>query len=428
MPRKNIAGTWEGAPAFRWTRMVKGVRWRLLCRHQKPGEAKDNTGWLGLSESDWTEARSQAAANAWWDQQAKPKVLFPEGQAKFVDDINKLNQTLDKAGIENTADNKQFIRQIFDNIDKVQNVTQKGKKVKDWADAYLVGKLADKKSPGRYDNLKRSIRKFVESVGADSPVTAIDWQAWDNLSNKIRAGDLSDSYKRDIISDCRNFVRWLERREIIPEVKNIAETKIKVRSKKIKHFTKDELQLLLKQSKSMLNCFLLFFANCGFRQIDVATLTHSMIANGYVTRKRAKTEDTDAPIVSWKLWPETIKAINKFKTDSKDPDALLFTRDNGLPWVIEELNEKDNRSRDDVFRRDLWLPFNAKHKSRLPTDLMRGSCANLMKTDSDRTNQISVQTKYLGLSPSGIALKHYIDPPQEDLDAAVMRLREVLFP
>ena len=423
MPRKQTAGTWDGKPNYRWTRMIKGIRWRLLCRGQKSGEEKANTGYLDLPESDWTESRSLKAANEWWENWSP---LTPAQLAEchdIADQIAKFDRIMKKAGIPKKEETKELARQILENLDTIEEPIAKGKSVQYWIGKYQAGKLAAKPSPGRYDNLKRSLRKFSDSVGETAPVTDIDWQAWDDFVVAIKSGSLASSTQRDTLSDSREFIRWLERRDIVPAVKNLTETKTHVKLSKIEHFTKDELRKILQDSTGLLHCFLLLFANCGFRQSDVASLTPEMYDGKYITRKRKKAEDTNAPIVSWSLWEETIEAIEQYKEKS---GKLLFVRNNGKEWVIEKLNKDDNRGRDDAFYSDLWKPFKEELKLRLSCGDIRGSCANLLKTDSRYTNQLSLQIKYMGQSPSGVALKYYIDPPQEDLDDAIMSLRKTL--
>jgi integrase len=203
----------------------------------------------------------------------------------------------------------------------------------------------------------------------------------------------------------------------------LAETeKHMARHEKKRHaanLTKAELQKLLKDSSGMLRCFLLLFCNCGFRKGDVVALTHSMYDGKYITRTRPMTNTTNA----WLLWKETIEAIEQHQSKSGE---LLFVQDNGDPWVIEKLNSGNLKSRDDAFRRKLWLPFVLKHNVSSRFDLIRSSCARLLETDSERTNQSSVQIKYLGQSARGVALRCYTDPPQSDLDAAIMSLRKML--
>jgi hypothetical protein len=56
MPRSFKAGTFDGPPHYRWTKMYLGVRYRITCEH------------LGLPRELWTKEGSYRAANDWWQQ------------------------------------------------------------------------------------------------------------------------------------------------------------------------------------------------------------------------------------------------------------------------------------------------------------------------------------------------------------------------
>ena len=411
--------SWQGKPNYCWVKMVDGDRYKVTARQ------------LGFRGEDRTEAKTLDAANSWWEAQSiKPQKPKPKVDPLYS--VNKFGEPMILPGMfpGQLAELEQRIAGDPSVVSSIQRMTSPptGQSVGHWSEIYLSQKLAErtKRGSGRYDNIARYVNKLVASIGADAPITAIDWHSWDKFYAEVMSTEIVDTSQRDIIADCRNFVTWLTNRDLIPPVKNINETQVRVEAKAIEHFTKEELRRILAESKPnpMLYVFMLLFCNCGFRQSDVATLTSDMISkNGYLTRKRAKNKKKkDAPVVSWKLWPETIKAVNKVKSNGE----LLFVRDNGLPWVIDTLNSENKRSRDDVFRRELWKPFTKKHEWRLPSDLIRGSAGNLLKVDSEFTNQLSVQIKFLAQKPSGVALKHYLDPPQCDLDAAVMFLRTQL--
>lgn len=420
MPRKKHM-SWEGKPNYRWVKMVKGVRVVV--------KATD----LGFEGDDRTEANTLDAANAWWEarqqEQENPAFLKP-----FRDKIDKLKRVIAKVGLPSgdcVPEEVNSIRwQLSQNLDSIPDDTPTGQTVKFWMDTYLKSKLIrTERGFGRFDNIKRNVGKLAKHVGESSPVTMIDWKSWDSFTLGVKNGHLSPSTTRDLISDCRAFVRYLERRDIIPAVKNLPESaRKKVTATAIEHFTKEELRFILDHAEGLLRTFILLFMNCGFRQSDVSSLTPEMlkIKPGYITRQRGKTEGTDAPIVSWKLWPETKIELEEWEFLAPSPTGLYLSRPNGKPWVVEGLNEKERRSRDDAFRRELWLPFAEKYNLRLSADAIRASCANLLKTDSDRTNQLSVQIKYLAQTPSGVALRHYIDPDQAELDSAVMGLRAML--
>lgn len=403
--------------------MVKGVTWKVLCRAQRTGEDKENTGWLGLPESDWTEARSQKAANEWWE---KWSPLTPAQLAEchdIADKIVKFDRVMKRAGLPKTEATKNAAREIFNALDSIEDTLPTGKGIQYWVDAYLTVKRNEGASPGRIDNLKRSLNSFADQIGKTNVITDINWEAWDQFAASVLQLDKSDDTKRDRLADVRGFIRHLVARDLITPIKTLHETKIRVEAKELVRFSQKELRHILSESTGMLRCFLLLFYNCGYRQSDVATLTPAMLDGTYVTRKRAKNKKKNAPVVSWKLWPETIEAIEQNR--SKDGE-LLFTRENGKTWVLETANDQGTRSRDDAFYRELWVPFAEKLKLRLSSDLIRRSCANLLHTNSARTNKLSVQIKYLAQSPSGVALKNYIEPSQKELDSAVSLLRKKL--
>lgn len=423
MPRKNIAGTWDGKPNYRWKKMVKGVTWKLLCRAQKPGEEKENTGWLGLPESDWTEARSQKAANEWWE---KWSPLTPEQLAEchdLADRIVKFDRIMSRAGIPKTEATKDAAREIFKALDSVEDTLPTGKGIQYWVDSYLTVKQNEGVSPGRIDNLRRSLNCFADQIGRTNVITDINWQSWDQFAASVLKSDEGDYKKRDLLADSRGFIRHLVARDLIPPIKTLNETKIRVESTELERFSQKELRHMLSESTGMLRCFLLLFYNCGYRQSDVATLTPAMIDGTYITRKRAKNKKKNAPVVSWKLWPETIEAIEKNRSKVGE---LLLTQEDGKTWVLDSRNDDGTRSRDDAFYSKLWLPFAEKLKLRLPSDLIRRSCANLLHTNSVRSDKLSIQIKYMAQKPSGVALKHYVEPSQRELDSAVMKLRKKL--
>src|SRR5262249_32904725 len=56
MPRAYKAGTFDGPPHYRWTKMYNGIRYRVTCEQ------------LGLPRELWTKEGSRQAANSWWEQ------------------------------------------------------------------------------------------------------------------------------------------------------------------------------------------------------------------------------------------------------------------------------------------------------------------------------------------------------------------------
>ena len=264
MPRKKIAGTFEGKPTYRWTRMVRGVRWRLLCRARKPDEAdKPNTGYLDLPECDWTAARSLDAANAWWEAR-QYQLDNPDSAKPFIEKMQKVKRISDKMGLpkgECVPDEVNAIRwQIAKNVDAIPDDNPTGKTVLFWAENYFAHKLPKDRGFARFDNLKRNVLKLANHVGKDSPITAIDWNAWDTFNLTIKNSTMAPTTQRDVVSDCRAFIRHLERRDIIPPVKNLAESqKKRITAQQIEHFSREELREMLSKSEGYLRLFFFLF-------------------------------------------------------------------------------------------------------------------------------------------------------------------------
>ncbi|WP_254513860.1 hypothetical protein [Anatilimnocola floriformis] len=421
MPRKNLAGTFEGSPAFRWTRMVRGVRWRLLCRPQMRDENKPHTGYLGLPESQWTKEGSQAAANDWWEKHQVP--VQPNPVEELNQKVAVIGRAIDRAGIVDPS--PATLDAFVDEFVSGKLVESKtAQTVGKWRDEFLALKKADGgRRSGRFDNLKRAVDRFVASLPDGAGVDAVTEENYRKFFKAITSADHSAYYKHDTLQDVKTFIKFLyQERQLSEPLRNLDSLKVKIVDHAVQSFTVEELRLILRDATGPLRLFVWLFANCGMRQKDVSSITHAMYAGGYLTRKRGKTADhARAPKVSHKLWPETLALIEQHRTTGKGSD-LLFLQENGKPWVMDDtLNKNERRCRDDNFAA-LWRDFVETHPQRLPAKHLRGSAANLIQGN----NQISLQVKFLADVPSGVILKHYIDPTQEQLDEAITGLRTTI--
>jgi len=421
MARKNLAGTWEGAPAFRWSRQVKGVRWRLLCRARRPNEEKAATGWLGLPEGQWTRAGSLEAANEWWEQNLTRTLI---DDPELHEDVKAIAAIVTGSAARlGISSGSPLAAALIDNVDDIERVPTKTTLLRHWRDQFFSLKKSDgNRGPGRFDNLKRSIDRFVAFIGESAAVERVKESRYREFFVQVSQSSHSDYYKRDTIRDARAFIRFLWQERQIEEIRNLNSLTVRVVDPAVQHFTAAELRSILATARGPLRLFVWLFANCGMRQKDVSSLRHSMFDGKYITRKRGKTQaHARSPEVSHLLWPETLAMVREHCTKG-DGSELMFLQPNGKPWVLDEdLNEKDRRRRDDNFA-ELWRDFVADNPQRLPAKHIRGSSANLI----EGKNQLSLQVKFLADVPSGVVLKHYVDPPQEQLDKAVVRLRQAL--
>ncbi|WP_164102276.1 hypothetical protein [Candidatus Laterigemmans baculatus] len=293
-----------------------------------------------------------------------------------------------------------------------------------WRDQWLALKRADKRiSIGRLDNILRDVNAFCDHMGSAATVDQITEATWERWYLRVMEGG-STYTQRDRLSTTRSFLQYLYEQRQIDLPRNIRSLKATVHTGKIEHYTQEELQDILHNAPGILQCFTYLMANCGFYQSDIATLTPEMLREGYITRQRSKkAKGKRIPTVSWKLWDKTAQLVEQYRTDE---NGLVFTREDGKPWKLEHQRPDGKISKHDAIR-DLWTPFAKERKVRLQMKHIRKTSANLLMADNgDRSNQISLQIKFLGQTPSGTAAKHYIDPPQEELDKALQRLGSLL--
>ena len=388
------------------------------------GEDKPNTGWLGLPENLWTKEGSWAAANAWWEANTIQTVDLPEGAADLMATAEKVKMAAAMLGVPTPE-----AAGLVGLVPAMKAKLAGEKLLSHWQTTFLdTAKSDGQRRAGRFDNLKRSVDRFCASLGDGAPVGAVTEETYHSFYSALTKAGHSDYYTRDTMRDVKTFVTFLwAQRAIKEQLRNLDTLKVRVVDREQQHFEASELRAILNTAHGHLRLFVWLFANCGMRQKDVSSITHAMYKGGYITRKRGKTQDhANAPKVSHKLWPETIALIEQYKTEGKGND-LLFRQPNGNPWVLDEaLNENDRRCRDDNFA-ELWRDFTAAHPQRLAAKYMRGSAANLLTSvGTAATNQLSLQVKFLADVPSGVVLKHYIDPPQPDLDKAVTALRTTI--
>lgn len=299
-----------------------------------------------------------------------------------------------------------------------------------WRDQFLQLKRAEietgKRTIGRYDNLQREVNKFVNFIGETATVEAITeatWQAWYLHVIAKNAASTQKGY----ISSPKSFVEHLYEQRQIELPRNLNSLSVTEDDNVIEHYTLDELKTILHDAPGILKCFLMLMANCGFYQNDIATLTPEMLTvkPGYIKRQRSKrVKGKKIPMVEWVLWDTTKELIEQYRTDQ---DGLVFTQPNGKPWKVEKLKPDGKLSKNDAIA-TLWKPYKKTNNIRLDMEAIRKTAANLLQSSNgDKSNQLSMQTKFLCQVPDkSTATKWYVEPPQDELDAAVMRLRSLL--
>jgi hypothetical protein len=161
--------------------------------------------------------------------------------------------------------------------------------------------------------------------------------------------------------------------------------------------------------------------NCGMYQNDIAEIHRDEVnwSKGTLTRARSKTRERHGPVVTYKLWPETLALLKKHR--ARDGE-LVLTTDEGNPLVRYWLEDGQMRRYDCI--QGTWLVVAKRlkvKKMRLPMKHLRKTAASLL---GEHPQYKYYATHFLADSPKHMTEKHYVKPSDEEFFKALEWLRE----
>lgn len=134
----------------------------------------------------------------------------------------------------------------------------------------------------------------------------------------------------------KRMIDWGWSKRLINELpRNLKEfVRVSLPKPKPQTYTADELQALYAKANPKFRLYILLAINCGYQQIDIATLERGMVDwdKGTITRGRHK---TGVPQHS-KLWAITLNAL---KEHSEEKGDLLLRSIDGNPLVWHKLRD-----------------------------------------------------------------------------------------
>ena len=124
--------------------------------------------------------------------------------------------------------------------------------------------------------------------------------------------------------------------------------KVSLPAPRPKFFNVPELEALYTQASPSMQLYLLLGLNCGFTQIDIATLTEDMLdwKTGILDRDRHKTGIRQGA----KLWPVTLQTLQDCAQRGRE-DGLLFVSTEGNPLVWGSVGSDGSPTRVDSIQR-----------------------------------------------------------------------------
>jgi integrase len=464
MPR-NYDMTWVPDRQL-WRKMYKGKVYTVSCKQLRE---------LGYDVTADTQVGSYPQANLWWfrkkaeidaaetparppmtplEQTARAYFKPPEVWEEILRDLDArgvprqaaLNVPLWSLMQDNLLGGKPLPPNLVENLPpaRVQQIEDAGKLIRGepaaapdqtveaHADLWLKRQQtlveAGQMTSARCSNNRTCLDHFKSYLGPQSDAAGTDATKLEgfylHVMGKIRrnGGDgWSVAYVKDVFSVARSFVRWLWERGVIELPRNI-DTKFKFGSpaKAVETWTHEDFRRAVKEAPGKLKLAILLMANCGMTQQDVSDLRDTEVDwdEGRVIRKRSKTAaHENVPTVNYRLWPLTFQLLKQYRSGT---ERVLLT-ESGRPYVRTDL-KNGKLVKADGFASS-WVHVKKRLKLDRPLKQLRKLGASLL---ASHANYGRFQSYFLGHSPRTVADRHYVVPPQDLFDEAVLWLGKKL--
>ena len=289
---------------------------------------------------------------------------------------------------------------------------------------------AGQMTASRVANNRTCLEHFKIFLGPQSAAEGINGQLLEAFylycAGRIRrdggAGGWSVAYAKDVFSVARSFVRWAWEQGACELPRNI-DMKAKFGSpmKAVKTWDVADFKRAVEAAPGKLRLALLLMANCGMTQKDVSDLRDAEVdwVKGRVIRRRSKTATREnAPVVNYNLWPLTFELLQKYRSGQ---DRVLLT-ERGQPFVRIHLNATGRQVKADGFASN-FVHLKKRLKLTHPLKELRKLGASIIGTHKHYGPLVHY---FLGHSPRTVADRHYVIPPPELFDEAVLWLGQQL--
>jgi len=411
-----------------------------------------------------TKEGTRAAANLWWEEKEKEICRDPlkdaiDGAIERLDvkrrKIDAALAVLERQGVRVSEELRDEMFLSAENVQPAEEVTNANRSL---IDAYLktqrtrvnTGQI----STDRYEasrNHIESFAKWITTTDNDSilSVSSVKWQDfYDWLSDQIalrrkwrvdgmkdKKQGFSPAYARDVFNSTRLLIEWLGDIGKMAVPGNIRSKKLvfKVPKKRIDTFSTEEVRRLIAGCSDKFGertkLYLLLMLNCGMYQSDISDLVWSEFdtKRGTITRKRSKTGDYEnCPEVTWYLWPETLRLLNKYanrdktilnqkKTADTGKNCVsLIVTSKGGPLVAKKLDGTKGKKCDNIKSAYIRLA-NRLDVPPKPLMLIRKTSASML---GEHKEYKFYAQYFLAQAPETTADGHYVRPSETEFKAA----------
>jgi integrase len=419
------------ASTSRWKKMHRGKMYVVSCRQ------------FGVPE---TKEASWRAANEWWEQQlATPdqdeRVARAMKVSRLVQDFGKLDDDARREAVEALLGAGSFdsikaqAGTILAGMDAPSPERTVKAQIEAWKTLLRGVCQSGQMSEGRFDAYCRNIGKFVDWIGPETAIDAVDEAKlegfFNHLSAKVGAEEYSPTYAHTLLMTAKHFISRLAEMRLIPLPGNIRSRRFRFNhsvATRIETFTPAEVRELLETCDGFserTKLYLLLMLNCGMYQNDIAELLADDVdwRKGTLTRARSKTRERGGPVVTYRLWPETFALLKRHRAEGE----LALTTDEGNPLVRYWLEDGKMRRYDAI--QSAW----SRLAEKMSSGKIRLGMKHLRKTSATVLGQHLhfkfYANHFLADSPKSIADRHYVHANDAEFFDALNWLRgQVLGP
>lgn len=398
----------------------------------------------------WTEEASCRLANAWWERKAvelgeptriekavqrmqavpvsRLKELIEAGRAaSAIVRASPFADAVDGALVSEVlgftpADEDDAASMMDDLAEKVSptGAVEPDRTMKVVAERWLDVIRGDV-APTSYREIKEFARwaYALPLFGENMDVGDIDEAKVEGFYLFLKKEPLAPATRKKRWGFFRRLVRYFWSARLVELPRNLDSYSFNVKSKAVKVYKTEEVRALLVSLKPRLRLYALLGLNCAMTNADIGQLRADMVDldAGTLTRKRVKTMEVEGvPVVTYKLWSETVALLRKFK--ATHPVWMLTSKDNTPLYESRQNDDGTTPKKDLVSKQWKRIPLP------MPFKAFRTIGATLIESHPVYGRFTSY---YLGHSPKSIKDKHYAAPGADIFNEAMDWLRgEVL--
>lgn len=289
-----------------------------------------------------------------------------------------------------------------------------------------------------WGTLKERLKFFVDWIKPGTHVATIDGNTVTGFYEWVLSQrSWQHQRAKGIFNTARQWIRWAWRQddvelETLPRnvdsrefvfLTHIDKTGVTKQTRTELLWTPDDFYRTFQLVPEEFQLYLLLMLNCGFTNIDVATLLKSEIRldERRIVRQRTKTRrHSHPPVVNYLLWPETVKLL---RARWSDHPTLALTNRAGNPLGVSKLVQANGQTAE-----TMWTGIGRRYgqmkkaKREMPDKqlkFLRKTGSTKLKSKQEYRNLDSL---YLGHSWATVADKHYNafdGQPYEPLDKAL---------